>query len=463
MQVPGLGVRLRSALAAAAVVGIACVVTGAALVVTAHHLLADGVDRAATQRAAQVAALIGDSPGADPAPDLAAAVRSTPGDDTVVQVLDPTGAVVAASEPVAGVGPVSPLRPAAGRTAREDREVDDDPFRIVAVGRATPDGTYVVLAGHSRDEVDDGAEAAGTALLVGLPLLTVVVGVSTFVFVGRGLRPVEAMRREAAAISATNLHRRLPVPAARDEIAALATTMNTMLDRIETAAAAQRRFVADAGHELRSPLSTIHAGLDILSAAGLPGPAAAQVTRMAAESSRMACLIDDLLLLARADESGLGLRRTDVDLDDLVYIERDRIAAARPGLTVEVRATPVRVGGDPHHLHRILRNLVDNAGRHARHRVVITLTAQPGAAELVVADDGPGVAAADRDRIFERFVRLDEDRSRRGGGAGLGLPIVRELVDAHGGTVTVGPTADGGAQFRVTLPTHAPRVPTDDR
>jgi signal transduction histidine kinase len=439
---------LRSALAAAAVVAAATVVTGVALVVTARLLLADRVDSATAERAARVSAMVGGATDAD----LAAAVRSTPGDDIVVQVLDPSGAVLAASASVAGAGPVSPLRPAAGRMAREDRDVDEDEFRVVAVGVGRPDGTYVVLAAGSMDEVDDGTEVAGTALLVGLPLLTLVVGAATFVFVGRGLRPVEAMRREAAAISATNLHRRLPVPDSTDEIAALATTMNTMLDRIETATAAQRRFVADASHELRSPLSTIHAGLDILSAAPLPDHAAAQVTRMHRESGRMARLIDDLLLLARVDESGLNVRRDDVDLDDLVHAERDRITASRTDLRVDVRAAPVRVTGDPHHLQRILRNLADNAARHARTTVTITLAETAGAATIVVADDGPGIPEADRERVFDRFVRLDEDRSRQRGGAGLGLAIARELAAAHGGTVTVAPASGGGAEFQITLP-----------
>jgi signal transduction histidine kinase len=445
-----LGVRLRTALAAAAVVAVASVLTGAALVAAARHILDDGVDRSATDRAAQVAVTVGDGTGAD----LAAAVRTAPGDRTIVQVLDPDGSVTAASASVTGAGPISPLRPAAGRIAREDRRLAvarNEPFRVVATGVDTGGGVYVVLAAQSTDEIDDGTYAATGALLVGLPLLTLVVGVATFLFVGRSLRPVEAMRREAAAISATNLHRRLPVPDAADEIAALATTMNTMLQRIEAAATAQRRFVADASHELRSPLSTIHAGLDILEAAPLPDNAAAQVRRMHTESGRMAHLIDDLLLLARVDESGLGLRHEDVDLDDLVYAERDRIVAARPDLTVEVHVTPVRVSGDPHHLHRIVRNLVDNASRHARRRIVITLTGPGDGAELVVADDGPGIPEADRDRVFERFVRLDEGRSRDRGGAGLGLPIARELARVHGGTVTVGQAPDGGAEIHVTL------------
>jgi signal transduction histidine kinase len=225
-----------------------------------------------------------------------------------------------------------------------------------------------------------------------------------------------------------------------------------MLDRIESATVARRRFVADAGHELRSPLSTIHAGLDVLAATALSDHAAAQVTRMRRESERMARLVDDLLILTRADESGLHVRHDDVDLEDLLYAERERLRADRPDLDVEVRATPVRVSGDPHHLHRIVRNLADNAGRHAHSRVVLTLTRAGGTAEIVVADDGPGIPAADRERVFERFVRLDEDRSRRLGGAGLGLAIARELAAAHGGTVTAESRRDGGTQFRVRLP-----------
>jgi signal transduction histidine kinase len=267
------------------------------------------------------------------------------------------------------------------------------------------------------------------------------------------------MLRQAATITASNLHTRLPVPAADDEIADLADTMNTMLDRIESATAAQHRFVADASHELRSPLSTIHAGLDLLAAAELPADAGAHVTRMHRESGRMARLISDLLLLARVDESGLRLRHEDVDLDDLVYTERERLVAERPDLRVEAHVVPVRISGDPHQLQRVLRNLLDNAVRHARSRVVISLSTGTDSAGtpadhacLDIADDGPGIAAADREQIFDRFVRLDDARSRAGGGTGLGLPIAREIVHAHGGTLTVHDGPDGGALLRIRLP-----------
>ena len=449
------GVRMRSAAAAATVVAAASVLTGVALVLAAHFILLDNVDQSAGQRAEQVAAELGDGTGAT----IRAAIRPTPRDRTVVQVLDAAGRIVAGSAAVGLSRPMSPLRPAAGQEQREERKIDasrEDSFRIAAVGVATPRGTYVVLAGQSVDEVTEGTGAAVAAVLIGMPLLTLIVGGATFMFVGRSLRPVDAMRRQAETITASNLHTRLPVPAATDEIAALATTMNTMLDRIETAAAARRRFVADASHELRSPLSTIHTGLDLLRSARLPDGSEAHVARLHRESKRLARLVDDLVLLARVDESGLHLRHEDVDLDDLVYAERDRIAAVRPQLTVESSIRPARVSGDPHHLQRALRNVVDNAVRHARHRVTLRLAPDHGAVEVVVADDGPGIPPADRDRVFDRFVRLDEDRSRTGGGTGLGLPITRDIVVAHGGTITVADAPGGGAAVRLCLPLPEP-------
>ncbi|WP_238009138.1 HAMP domain-containing sensor histidine kinase [Dactylosporangium sp. AC04546] len=447
------GVRMRSALAAAAVVAIASVLSGVTLVLASRIILTQNVDQSTTQRATQVAAALGDG-GAG----LAAALRPSPRDRTVVQVVDADGRVVAASASVVGADPISPLRPRAGQTQREQRRLavaHNESFQIVATGVSTADGQRTVLVGQSLDEVNDGTEATLGALALGLPLLTAVVGVATFLFVGRSLRPVEAMRRQADTISAQNLHTRLPVPATTDEIAALATTMNTMLDRIEATTAAQRRFVADASHELRSPLATIHAGLDILEQANLPAGAVPHVQRMHRESARMAALINDLLLLARVDESGLRLRREDVDLDDLVYAERDRLTAQHPRLRVDTHVVPVRVGGDPAHLQRALRNLLDNAARHATGRVAIDLRAGDDHADLTVTDDGPGIPAADRDRVFDRFVRLDDARSRDGGGTGLGLSIARDIVVAHGGTLTVDDAPGGGAVLRIRLPSDA--------
>jgi signal transduction histidine kinase len=449
---------MRSALAAGAVVAVVSVLAGGILLVTARGILIDNVNTAANDRVGQVVAAVTDGNAAT----LAAVLRPSARERAVVQVLDPAGRVVAASDAVSGYPAMSSMRPKAGDRLRERHRISaegarDEQFRIVAAGVKTPSGLQTVLVAESMDAVDDGTEAIIAALVIGLPLLAVLVGVATFLFVGRSLRPVEAMRRQAATITATNLHARLPVPAVDDEIAALASTMNTMLDRIEVASAAQRRFVADASHELRSPLATIHANVDLLDAAALPEPSARSVHRIQTESARMARLVDDLLLLARVDDHALRLRHADVDLDDLVYAERERVAVEHPTLCVQGAVEPVRVIGDPDQLNRVLRNLVDNAVRHARKTVTISLTADDGEGHVLVGNDGPPIAAQDRIKIFDRFVRLDDSRSRQGGGAGLGLPIAREIVLAHGGTIGVDDRADGAA-LRIRLP-----IPQDGR
>jgi signal transduction histidine kinase len=441
-----LGVRLRSALAAAVVVAVTSLLAGGVLLVVARGILLDNVNTAADDRAGQVAASLKGGGS-----DLAALLRPSARDRTVVQVLDASGAVVAASDALAGQPPMSPLRPGPDERSRDQRKLLGEPFRIVALGADTPAGMRTVLVAESLDAVDDATGAIVVALLLGLPLLGLVVGWATFVFVGRTLRPVEAMRAQAAVITSRNLHERLPVPAADDEIAALAATMNTMLDRIEAASAAQRRFVGDASHELRSPLATVQANADLLDAVDLPSSAARSVGRIRRESKRMARLVEDLLLLARVDDNAPGQRRQDVDLDDIVYTERERIGLEHPELDVRVAFEPVRVRGDADGLLRVVRNLIDNSARHAAHGVTISVGVRDDRAEIVIGNDGPPIPPADRERIFGRFVRLDDSRSRTDGGSGLGLAIARDIVLAHGGTLTVD-DLEHGAAMRIRLP-----------
>lgn len=445
-----LGVRMRSALAAGIVVVLASVFAGAILLVVARGILLDNVNSAASDRTAQVTAAL--TSGNSEA--LTVALRSSGAGRSLAQVVTTDGQVVGASTIIASLPAMSELQPGAGRRLQETRNLplaEGEPWRIVATGVSTTAGKRIVLVAESMDAVTDSTEAILTALLLGLPVLAVVVGVATFFFVGRTLRPVEAMRRQAATITATNLHARLPLPAADDEIAALATTMNTMLDRIEASAAAQRRFVGDASHELRSPLTTIRANADLLAGASLEEKPARNVERIRAESARMSRLVEDLLLLARVDDQKAPTRREDVDLDDLVFAERDRLAVQHPQLRIEGGVSPVRITGDRDQLTRVLRNLVDNTARHARERVTISLAAHDGQGEIVVGNDGPPIPAADRERIFDRFVRLDDSRSRDGGGSGLGLSIARDIITGHQGTLTVDPLTDGAA-MRVRLP-----------
>ena len=330
-----------------------------------------------------------------------------------------------------------------------------------------------MVAARSVEESQAAASASLVTLGVAIPVALLVLGVTTWLVVGRALRPVETMRREVAEVTAANLSHRLPDPGGGDEVARLARTLNGMLDRLDASATAQRRFVGDASHELKTPLATIrqHAEVALLHPEAVDGRALAGT--VLGEEARLTALVQGLLVLARADEGALGVARRPVDLDDLVLAEASRqraAAAAASAAAAEATATPAatgaaaplvvdatgvgpaRVVGDEGLLGQVVRNLVANAARHAAATVAIGLVDRDGRAVLTVDDDGSGVAEADRERVFERFVRLDEARDRDAGGSGLGLAIVREIVRVHGGSVRVEASPRGGARFVVELP-----------
>jgi signal transduction histidine kinase len=282
----------------------------------------------------------------------------------------------------------------------------------------------------------------------------VVIAVSagaTYVLVRRSMQSVDDIRSRVADITTSDLTERVPVPGSRDEVAALAVTMNEMLARIEAGHDAQRRFVGDASHELRSPLTTIISALEVAVAHPEVLGGELATTTLMPEALRMKALIDDLLLLARADERGLEMARDDVDLDDLAAAELERMRR-ETDLDVSADLEPARMTGDPAALSRVLRNLFDNAARHAVSRVHVSVRQLADHVLVEVGDDGPGIAPADRQRVFDRFVRLDPDRSRTAGGAGLGLAIVREIVLGHGGSVSIGDGIGSGTTVTVQLP-----------
>jgi signal transduction histidine kinase len=252
------------------------------------------------------------------------------------------------------------------------------------------------------------------------------------------------------------LAERVPVPSSRDEIAALAVTMNEMLSRIEAGHLAQQRFLGDASHELRSPLATIISGLEVAEAHPDLLNAELAINTLLPEAQRMRMLIEDLFLLARADERKLVRHKEEVALDDVAEAEAAR-ARREAGCTIHTDIRPARLTGDPAAISRMIRNLVDNAVRHANSRISIEVSSRNGTATVTVSDDGPGIAPAERARVFERFVRLDSNRSRSGGGAGLGLAIVAEVVAAHGGTVTIDDRPGGGTKMIVALPQNKPQ------
>jgi signal transduction histidine kinase len=280
---------------------------------------------------------------------------------------------------------------------------------------------------------------------------------------GAALRPVEALRRGAEEITGGGGPGQLPVPESQDEIHRLAVTLNDMLARIETARARQRAFVADAAHELRSPLTNMRTELEVAQriGAGTDWPAVAD--DLLADAERLSKLVEDLLLLARSDDPAAAeaARRAaaPVELGELLAGAGARYPS--PPVVVSRPATPYWVLGDPDGLHRVVVNLVDNAVRHARGRVVLAARAEGRQRVIAVTDDGPGIPAAERERVFDRFTRLDDARARDAGGAGLGLAIVRELVRRHGGTVRL-TDARPGLRAEVLLPAYEPG-PAEDQ
>jgi signal transduction histidine kinase len=457
-------VRARSALAAGLVVALTLGAGTAVLFYLLQRTMLSSLDQAATSRAADFAdriSVIGEQ-------DLDATLKETRRDDQVVQVIDARNRVVASSRSSAGIdgdrdgrtgddAPLTGLRAQPGQVVREHagpRKILDRarPYIVLAHGVSFQDDDYTVIVGTSFRP-----QRASILTLVrfaagGLPVLVLLVSGATWVLVDRALKPVEVIRRRVAGIGAGDLDDRVPVPPTRDEIARLAVTMNQMLDRLQSGQQAQRQFVADASHELRSPLATLAATLEV-AAADPSGQTWAELrTVMEDETGRMAVLVENLLVLAKVDDQGLVLRVTDVDLDDLLEEEVRRVRAAT-ALEVVARIEPVRVAGDVLRLGQAIRNVVDNAARHARTRIELTLASVDGAAVLTVQDDGPGIPPAQRERVFERFVRLDDSRDRASGGSGLGLPIVLEVVKGHHGTVEIGePIRPPGCLLVIRLP-----------
>jgi signal transduction histidine kinase len=425
------------------VVAAVLLVGAIALVASLREVLVREVRAAAEQQAAQVAERL--ESGAGPVE-----VAKGGGEDAFVQVLDGTDRVVAASDIVVGQPPVADLSP--GGTSQAPVRVEDDDFLVAAAGAQTTEGELLVLAARSFDRVSESIAALTGLLAVGLPLVLLVLGAVTWRMVGRALAPVEAVRREVDEISAAELHRRVPEPPRADEVARLAATMNRMLDRLEEAQERQRRFVSDASHELRSPVAVIRHQSEV--ALAHPGRVGQQdfATTVRSESLRLQQLVDDLLLLARADEGTLNLELRPLDLDDLVFDEAKRLRSMTDLRVDTFAVTGGRVIADPAATRRMLRNLADNAARHARSIVAMRLAHGNGQVVLDIDDDGPGIPVEDRTRVFDRFVRLDHARTRDIGGAGLGLAIAAELAAAHGGDIALDESPSGGTRVRLRLP-----------
>ena len=391
------------------------------------------------------------------ADDLAALVREhgslapsgrgliEPG-ESFAQLLDRNGNVLDATRPLR----VAPLLDAAaikGATYENRPSVPglNDPARLLAI--PVPRGVLVV--GATRQNNLETLASFRNELLIAGPIALLLASLGGYVLAGAALRPIEEMRRRAAAISSSSLDERLPAPPARDEVSRLAQTLNEMLGRLEAGLQRERDFVADAGHELRTPLALLRTELELALRQGQSEEELREALRVSVEEvDRLAQLADDLLLIARYDRGRLPLRVESVDarslLDSVVTRFQWRADEATRPLASEA-PSGLTVRGDRLRLEQALGNLVDNALRHGRGRVTLRAAGANGSVELAVEDQGDGFADGFAERAFERFSRAQHDA---GGGAGLGLAIVRVIAEAHGGSADL----SGGSRVRLMLP-----------
>ncbi|BCW66985.1 two-component sensor histidine kinase [Arthrobacter sp. NicSoilB4] len=456
---PSWGLRKRSTAAAVAVVAFALLIGGIIWIALLQSTLTASLDTASLRKAQNVIVELADHE----VEDAAEYIRQTGDAGQYVQIIDASGHVAAASDPKAEQVPLTGLRPTPGQTQAQDVSSlpnigNDDDFHVVAAGVQVGSAPYTVVVASSVQVQSDTVITVAWFLLAATPLLLAIVAVSVWLLVGRSLKQVERIRGQVARINADHLDGRVDVPRTNDELEALALTMNMMLERLQASDREQRRFVSDASHELRSPLATLSAGVEIAAA----DPSGAMWTQMkdvlAGETDRMRYLVEDLLTLAKANDGGFTIEDAEVDLDDVVDQEIRRLrSASRHQVTAEI--TPVRIRGDARRIGQVLRNVLDNAERHALSRIRVALRTTDAGAVITVDNDGDPVPEADRARIFERFVRLDESRSREGGGSGLGLAIAAGIMSAHRGTILAAEGPAGECRFEITFPVPDPAAP----
>ncbi len=432
--------------AAGLAVGLA--IGGAIIVYLLHARLIHSVDAASHQTASDVSELVvaGQLPYAIPNVGT-----------SFVQVINERDQQVVGS--TANVDRTTPLlTPAEQQQALNNtvvvsgdrvHETVDGKLRVIVQQVDDPHGNpELVIVAASTHAADESVETVTTFLLVVYPLLVVLLSALAWRVVGWTLRPVETLRRSADKISVGDREvGLLPVPDGDDEVHRLAVTLNDMLGRLDAGRARQRAFVADAAHELRSPIASLRTQIEVAAHIGEPPLTDDLLT----DIGRLNRLVDDLLLLARADEGDPVLQSADaVDLMAVARVAVDRYGNARVPVVLEPGG-PIWTAGDAAALRRVIENLVTNAVRHASSSVTISISENDEAVRLTVRDDGPGIPAEDRERVFDRFTRLDNARDRDQGGAGLGLPIVRELVRLHQGTVDLS-DANPGLRVDLTLP-----------
>jgi len=445
-------IRARISILAMAVIFVVMTSTAVALAQWQRSVLTDNLDEALTEQALALAQTV--DVGALDAANLVVGID----DDAVLQVSTPDGEIHATSSNLIAPLDLTPPPPGTLSLTTIDTEGGAGRYRLATTATTAELGGagVVVGVGTPLDDIDESISVLKWSLATAIPLVVAILGGLVWWLVGRTLRPVESIRLQVAEITARDLHRRVSEPDGDDEIRRLAVTMNDMLGRLESSATRQRQFIADASHELRSPLTRIRSEVEV----DLVHPDTSDAERthrsVLQETANMQQLVDDLLVLARHDETRPSRRtRTAVDLDDIVLALAHR-GGNRPQIRIDATGVSgAQVRGDSSQLERMVSNILDNAERHASTTIDITLSEVGGVVHLSVTDDGPGVPPDKYDAVFERFLRLDDSRSRHApdkGGNGLGLAISRAIAESHGGSVTIDPTHTNGARFVVELP-----------
>lgn len=446
-------IRSRITAIAALAVGLVLTLAAIALVALVRWELFNNLDQSLAQRADTLETIFLQEEDED----LAVLLNSND-EDRAAQLVGRGATVITATPNLAGL-------PSLDLPSNVDTDVttslslpqlDDDSYRVLSREVETGSGPAVLHVVQNIDDLGETVRNLTIVLAIAVPLVVAILAALVWWLVGRTLQPVESIRSEVADISGTDLQRRVPVPNQADEIARLASTMNQMLDRIDLASRQQRQFVADASHELRTPLTRIRTELEVDARHPESADPSATNAALLQETLGLQQLLDDLLFLARSDEHQHSRAQVPLDLDDIVLSEaqsaRDRSPTDRDIQIDSSTVSGAHLSGDGAQLRRVVRNLLSNAVRHASTTVSVSLVERDGVAELTVTDDGSGVPEEARKRIFDRFGRADDARTRDEGGSGLGLSIVRDIVERHNGTVHYDETWPSGARFIVEFP-----------
>jgi len=435
------GIRLRITAFATLTVAVVMLSAGLVLVIVQERLLTDNLDEILQTRSENLERdfLAGSLPRV---------LEQQGSEDAVAQVVYAGSTVLASTQNMEGQ---RPLKPPSGTTQRRTTSIaiDESSYRLLS--RRV--GDVVIHTGTPIDDVEEASDALRTGLAYGIPAVTALLGLLIWWLVGRTLRPVESIRAQVARMSGSNLDTRVPVPPTGDEIARLARTMNEMLARVQSSVERQQRFVADASHELRSPLTRVRTELEVDRDHPATADVAATHRSVLEEVGHLQRLVDDLLHLARADVGGVVLDKV-VELSPLIEHEVARSSLSRVSdgsVQISASLSDSWVVGDATQLSRLIRNLLDNAVRHARGTAAVAVVVMGDVVRLTIDDDGVGIPQDERTRVFERFARLDEARTSDGG-TGLGLAIAHDIVERHRGTISVETSPLGGARLVVHLP-----------